>query len=109
MTNINLFILIFGIIFWIFCHTTWVIFGYGMYYIGTATIIFISSHLIHSVQKRNTYSRIITRLFLFLSFNNLLDEIFFDPKVFDINEYIIFIFYLIYTLCGSSFKKQNKC
>jgi hypothetical protein len=97
MSTNNSFILAIGLIIWVFCHTAWVFLGYDTYYIGTAFIIFISSYIINNITKNKCYHKFITRLFLFLAFNNLVDEIFFDPKVFDWNEYLVFILYIIYS------------
>jgi len=94
----NIIFLIVGLLVWIFCHTAWMFTSYNTYYIGTAFIIFVSSYVINNITENKSYHKLITRLFLFFAFNNLLDEIFFDPKVFDWNEYLICLSYLIYVI-----------
>ena len=74
---------------WIISYNLWVILGVGVYYIGQALMIFGASWVIYFQNKggQNKYSLIITELFFIFSINNLADEILFDPKSFEFNEY----------------------
>lgn len=97
MSSNNAFVLTIALIIWVFCHTAWIFVGVNTYYIGTAIIILASAYVINSITRKG-WHKLITRLFLYLALNNIADELFFDPKQFDINEYLTFIFYTIYTI-----------
>lgn len=86
-----------SIIVWIICNSTWIYFDESVYYIGIAQMIFVASFVIHS-QVNSRIDKFITRFFLFLAFNNIVDELFFDPTAFSINEYLTVLLFIIYNL-----------
>lgn len=92
---------IISILFWVVSYNIWQYTAPNIYYIGNAQMIMVCSWMIH--QKTNSVHHVISRLFLFLAFNNLIDEIFFDPTAVEWNEFVIFALYLIYSL----FKWRN--
>lgn len=79
-------------------------FKIDIYYLGSALFIFVISLIIFL-----TYSRLfISFLLLCLSINNLLDELFFDPKKIQINEFFVLlstplVWYLIIRLCHKKY------
>jgi glutamate synthase domain-containing protein 2 len=85
--------LLVGLLIWVVCHNAWLIYGAKTYYFGTAAIIAISACILHDIQ--HTF---LTRVFLFLSINNLADELFFDPAAFSVNEYITFLLFFVYSI-----------
>lgn len=105
MSLLNTFLLGTSILTWLICNTAWIFFGAPTYYFGTAFIIFISSVIINSSTEKGTYQKLITEVFIFLALNNLIDELFFDATVIELNEYLAFILYLTYKICTRYYKK----
>lgn len=62
---------------------------FDCFYIGIAIVFFLCALALVLKSEHETIERRIYFVFLFLSINNLLDEIFFDPKTFGANEYLI--------------------
>lgn len=94
-----------GVVVWIVCHNLWVLCGTSTYYFGTAFIIAVCGWILHDIHKS-----VITRIFVFLSFNNIADELFFDPSAFSLNEYLTFLLFIIYSLWrnGTFSNRLNK-
>lgn len=86
-----------GVVTWVITYNIWVLVGESTYYIGTAFMIAVCSYLINNVTKVG-WQKIVSRFFLFISVNNLIDELLFDPTAFELNEYLTCIIYFIYTL-----------
>lgn len=84
-----------SVIFWILCTNFWVGNGTGIYYVGISQVVLVSSWIIHNKAK-SKIDLFITRCFLFLAFNNFIDEIFFNPTKFELYEYIAVGGYFIY-------------
>ena len=87
-----------SIVVWITCNNLWVYTSTPIYYFGIAQLIFISSLIIHVQPSKSKYQLFISRAFLFLAANNLLDEMFFNPQAFELNEYLTCASYVIYSL-----------
>lgn len=68
-------------------------FGLSIYYIGTALAVFG-----YSVVLWRKYKNTWTELILAGTTNVLVDELFFDPTKFEINEYILFTLCILWTL-----------
>lgn len=95
-----------GLFVWVFTYNTWQFLGNSTYYIGTAFIVFVASLIINHNTKDN-FQKLISKTFVFLSANNLIDEIFFDPTEINIHEYLSFIIYTMY-LCKTYYTKRSK-
>lgn len=67
-----------------------------IYYTGVAIAIFLMILSIHLSAEGNY--KIFTLAFSILSLSNVLDEVFFDASVIDINEYIAATFTLIVSI-----------
>lgn len=80
-----------GVVIWLLCHNIWIVYGASTYYFGTAFIIAVSSYILYDIR-----AHFLTRFFLFLSINNLLDELFFDPTQFSWVEYCAFFAFFAY-------------
>ncbi len=89
-------ILTFSILFWVIAYNVWQYTTPDIYYIGTAQLVLVCSWLIHV--SATGIHKVVSRVFLFLALNNLLDELFFDPTKFDINEFVMFALFFIHTL-----------
>lgn len=87
-----------SLIVWLACNNLWIYTDYPIYYFGIAQIIFVASLLIYTQPNKTKYQNFISSIFLFISANNLLDELFFDPQAFELNEYISFVAFTIYSL-----------
>lgn len=68
-------------------------FGFSIYYIGTALAVFG-----YSIVLWRKYKNVWTELILAGTTNVLVDELFFDPTKFEINEYILFTLCILWTL-----------
>lgn len=84
MKNILLYI---ATIISIFTYLLWSFLPKGSFYIGNALFIFLLCIYIYNLNKKS----FIIFVLLCLSFNNLLDELFFDNTVFQFNELIFVI------------------
>ena len=80
-----------GVVVWLLCHNLWIVYGASTYYFGTAFIIAVSSYILYDIR-----AHFLTRFFLFLSINNLADELFFDPTEFSPFEYLAFFAFFAY-------------
>jgi hypothetical protein len=74
----------------ILAYNLWPLFD--CFYIGIALCFFLSALALVLKSERETIERRIYFILFFLTFNNLLDELFFDPKRFGANEYFIAAF-----------------
>lgn len=52
-------------------------------------------------------SKIVSQIFFWLCVNNLMDELFFDPTAFQLNEYIFALIVIIITIRTSYADRQN--
>jgi hypothetical protein len=86
MKSKHLIWLLSGIVIWLLCHNLWIVYGASTYYFGTAAIIAVASYILYDIR-----AHFLTRFFLFLSLNNMADELFFDPEVFSTLEYLAFL------------------
>ena len=84
-----------SLLIWIVTYNVWQYTDACIYYIGTAQIIMAASWIIHT--RTEGVNHFISRVFLFLSFNNLADELFFDPTAIELNEFLMFALFLIYS------------
>lgn len=96
MKNWHYLLLTCSLIVWLLCNNLWPYTEVEIYYFGIAQVIFVSSVIIHQQPKDKKWKKLISASFVFLSLNNLLDEMFFNPQAFDASEYISVIAYLIY-------------
>jgi branched-subunit amino acid ABC-type transport system permease component len=60
----------------------------GAFYQGIAFGFLLLFLVLRRISKEERYIRAMATIGAWLAFNNVLDEIFFDPKKFGINEYI---------------------
>ena len=98
MISISLFwISMLSTLMWVLCFSLWHFLGSDLYYIGQAQVILVLLIYVHK-QANTRPQRFVSRLFVFIGFNNFLDEIFFDPSKFELNEYVIFGVFLIYSI-----------
>ena len=81
---------------WLITYNIWQFTVPNVYYVGTAQMILVASWLIH--KTTNGIHHVVSRMFLFLAFNNLVDELFFDPTSVEWNEFTMVFFYLLYSL-----------
>lgn len=87
-----------AIIISIITYSFWWAFPKGTFYIGNAIVFFlIGLHLFLKDKKSNTYF-----LLFALSFNNILDEVFFDNETFGINEVFFTIGIILITIIRCS-------
>lgn len=86
----NDYILLSGMSCWILCNTAWIWFGEPLYYYGVAFMIASTSVVIYRLNRN-----LLSTFFVFFAFNNLVDELFFDPTKIEINEYLFCLFYLV--------------
>jgi hypothetical protein len=93
--KVELYLFIFGIIGWITGQLMWVFVGTKLYYVAVALFITILVYIIHSNTPKD-WKRAISRIGLFICFNNLADELFFDPTSFSYNEIFTALIYTIY-------------
>ena len=91
-------LLIVSVITWLLCNNLWFYTDLPIYYFGTAQVIFVASLIIYTQPNKTKYQNFISSIFLFISANNLLDELFFNPQAFELNEYISFLAFIIYSL-----------
>lgn len=78
----------------------------GAYYQSIAIGFFLLFLTIKRLNKGAGLMDKVATIGLFLSLNNLLDEIFFDPKVFGINEYIVATIIITVTLLRNGRKRK---
>lgn len=90
------YLFIIGLAGWIIGQLLWVFVGTKMYYVAVATFITILVYIIHSNTQKN-WKRAVSRVALFICFNNLADELFFDPTTLSYNEIITAVIYITYT------------
>lgn len=83
-------------------YNFWPFAWHGFFYHCNALFIVIVFYLLQSLKIEEKYFNKIATIGFWFSINNLLDEIFFDPTKFGINEYIFAIIVIIIT-----FKKKN--
>lgn len=95
-TNKELILFSCGLLGWVFGQLCWVYLGGQAYYISIAILIFILIYIIHL--NTDSWRKHITRLAMFISFNNLVDEVLFDPTKFDWNEILIVLLYTLFNL-----------
>lgn len=82
----------------IFTYLFWSQLPKGSFYVGNALFIFLLCVYIYKSITKN----FVTFVLLCLSFNNLLDELFFDNTILQINEFIFIIILPIIWLFKSS-------
>jgi hypothetical protein len=90
-------LLIGSLITWIACSNLWPYTDLPIYYFGIAQIIFVSSLIIYNQPHQLSKQKFISRIFLFIAANNLIDELIFDPQAFEWNEYLSFLAFLVYS------------
>jgi len=88
-------LLLTSLVLWVVSYNIWQFTDDSVYFIGTAQLVMVCSFIIH--KRTAGINHIISRVFLFLSFNNLIDEIFFDPTRLELNEFTMFALFLIYS------------
>ena len=106
MRNKQALFLLAGMIFWLFAYNAWHFIGTSLYYYGTALIVLVSSIIINHNAKEG-FPKLISSIFLFISLNNFIDELFFNPQTVDINEYVMSLIYITY-LCKTHYTKYSK-
>lgn len=89
-------ILLISIVVWVVSYNIWQFTLPNVYYVGTAQLIAVASWIIHT--KTEGIHHLISRVFLFLAFNNLLDELFFDPTKFEWNEFLMLLVFIVISL-----------
>ena len=94
--GIELYLFIIGLVGWIIGQLLWVFVGTKLYYVAVALFITILVYIIHSNTPKD-WKRAISRIGLFICFNNLADELFFSPSDLSYNEILTAIIYTIYT------------
>lgn len=82
-------------VFWVICWTLWHICGADLWYIGNAQFIFACVAYIH-YNTQEIKKRFVSRVFLFIAFNSLFDELFGDPQKIGYVEYAVSITYILY-------------
>lgn len=94
----------FAIVLSVITYSFWWYFPKGTFYIGNALVFFIIClYLFLKEKSNNTYF-----LLFAISFNNLLDELFFDNTVFGLNEKIFTIAVIIITIIRCTKTLTNK-
>lgn len=79
---------------WLTCNTLWIIYGEPVYYYGVAGMIASASLVINSQTEGKR--KLVSEIFVFFAFNNLADEILYDPTKIELNEYITAIIFILY-------------
>ena len=67
----------------------WPILWEGAFYQLMAAGIFLLFWQLEATAKHGTYLQLFSTIGFWLSLNNLLDELFFDPKAVSVNEYLV--------------------
>ena len=80
---------------WVACWVLWILFQADLWFIGNAQFIFVLVCYIHKTVETER-QRFISRTFVFIALNALIDELFGDPTKIGITEYLIATAYAVY-------------
>ena len=95
-TDKQAYLFIFGLLGWLVGQLLWVFVGTQAYYISVALFVTIMVGIIHRNTEEN-WKKHVSRIAMFICFNNLADEIIFDPTKFSYNEILTALIFAIYT------------
>lgn len=90
-------VLIVSLIIWILGSSFWEYTSIAIYHFGIAQMVLVSSIVIYNQPNKTPYQSFVSRVVLYVSANNLADELFFNPCVIELNEYLSFFTFVIHT------------
>jgi hypothetical protein len=101
----NSWILLISLIVWVVSYNIWQFTVPNVYYVGTAQLILVCSYLIH--KQTEGIHHVISRIFVFLAANSLLDELLFDPTQFEWNEFFMLLVFISMSLWKRTSHSSN--